>query len=461
MYPATHQCAPGAWEKEKVKTLLKKFEFPRESAEELISKMNEDFSYGLKNGGDYHSPVKMLLTYVHGLPDGTETGDYFALDLGGTNFRVLLVKLHDGNVSMSHETFPISQEIMKGDADGLFGYIAECLAKFAKLKLGQETRKLGTVGFTFSFPVRQESLTCGALIKWTKGFDVDDVEDHDVVALLQQAIEKRNEIEVEQIALLNDTTGVMMSCAYNDPDVMVGMILGTGSNACYMEKLEYVGKWFHPQSPYKECIINTEWGAYGDMDELQSVSTSYDKIVDEESLYPGKQLFEKMISGMYLGEIVRQCILSLIKDFVLFRGYISPQLGKKDSFTTIYVSEFCSGDAMKCVNILHQLGYEAATIEDCHVMQDICIAVSLRAARLAAAGLTCILRRLKRSSVSVAMDGSLYKKHPTFKRFMHQALEEFLPTTHVNLRLAEDGSGRGAAVVAAVAQRLAKAALVD
>ena len=47
---------------------------------------------------------------------------------------------------------------------------------------------------------------------------------------------------------------------------------------------------------------------------------------------------------------------------------------------------------MKCVNILHQLGYEAATIEDCHVMQDICIAVSLRAARLAAAGLTCILR---------------------------------------------------------------------
>jgi len=44
---------------------------------------------------------------------------------------------------------------------------------------------------------------------------------------------------------------------------------------------------------------------------------------------------------MYLGEVVRQCILALIKDFVLFRGYISPQLSNKDSFTTIYVSEFC------------------------------------------------------------------------------------------------------------------------
>ena len=59
------------------------------------------------------------------------------------------------------------------------------------------------------------------------------------------------------------------------------------------------------------------------------------------------------------------------------------------------------------------------------------------------------------------MDGSLYKKHPTFKRFMHQALEEFLPTTEVNLRLADDGSGCGAAVVAAVAHRLSRTALVD
>lgn len=51
-----------------------------------------------------------------------------------------------------------------------------------------------------------------------------------------------------------------------------------------------------------------------------------------------------------------------------------------------------SGDALKCVNILHSLGYDEATIDDCRVLQEICIAVSLRAARLAAAGLTCIVR---------------------------------------------------------------------
>ena len=34
--------------------------------------------------------VKMLPSYVTHLPDGHETGTFIGLDLGGTNFRVLL-----------------------------------------------------------------------------------------------------------------------------------------------------------------------------------------------------------------------------------------------------------------------------------------------------------------------------------------------------------------------------------
>jgi hexokinase len=31
------------------------------------------------------------------------------------------------------------------------------------------------LGFTFSFPVRQSSIASGTLIKWTKGFSIEDV----------------------------------------------------------------------------------------------------------------------------------------------------------------------------------------------------------------------------------------------------------------------------------------------
>jgi len=43
-----------------------------------------------------------------------ETGDYLALDLGGTNFRVLLISLKGSNVDMKNKIYPIAEELMLG-----------------------------------------------------------------------------------------------------------------------------------------------------------------------------------------------------------------------------------------------------------------------------------------------------------------------------------------------------------
>ena len=47
------------------------------------------------------------------------------------------------------------------------------------------------LGFTFSFPCKQEGLAKGRLVKWTKGFCCSGVEGEDVVALLQEAIKRK------------------------------------------------------------------------------------------------------------------------------------------------------------------------------------------------------------------------------------------------------------------------------
>lgn len=46
--------------------------------------------------------------------------------------------------------------------------------------------------------------------------------------------------------------------------------------------------------------INIEWGAFGDDGRLEMYRTGYDRFLDEKTINPGRQLFEKMISGMYL-----------------------------------------------------------------------------------------------------------------------------------------------------------------
>ena len=48
----------------------------------------------------------------------------------------------------------------------------------------------------------------------------------------------------------------------------------------------------------EHMIVNTEWGAFGAKGELDFIRTKWDQAVDAGSLNPGKQIFEKMISGM-------------------------------------------------------------------------------------------------------------------------------------------------------------------
>lgn len=50
----------------------------------------------------------------------TENGDFLALDLGGTNFRVLLVKIRSGKkrtVEMHNKIYAIPIEIMQGTGE--------------------------------------------------------------------------------------------------------------------------------------------------------------------------------------------------------------------------------------------------------------------------------------------------------------------------------------------------------
>ncbi|KAF3792439.1 Hexokinase-2 [Nymphaea thermarum] len=44
------------------------------------------------------------------------------------------------------------------------------------------------LGFTFSFPVEQTSIASGTLIKWTKGFSIDETVGKDIVAELVAAL---------------------------------------------------------------------------------------------------------------------------------------------------------------------------------------------------------------------------------------------------------------------------------
>ena len=66
------------------------------------------------------------------------------------------------------------------------------------------------------------------------------------------------------VALLNDSVGTLAGGAYEDPNVRLGIILGTGTNACYVERIAKLGTLDAERhfSSRPEMLVNTEWGNF-------------------------------------------------------------------------------------------------------------------------------------------------------------------------------------------------------
>ncbi|XP_076174991.1 hexokinase A isoform X2 [Ptiloglossa arizonensis] len=436
-----------------IKDICKDLVLSNDQLRMVMEKLDMEINKGLTKATHDESIVKCFTTYVQDLPDGTEKGNFLALDLGGTNFRVLLITLEGQNFDMKSKIYAIPQSLMLGTGTQLFDHIAQCLALFVKdLNLQDEILPLG---FTFSFPLKQDGLTKGYLVRWTKGFNCDGVVGEDVVALLEKAIERRNDVKIDVCAILNDTTGTLMSCAWKNRNCRIGLIVGTGSNACYVEKTKNVecaipGN-FNPDKPH--MLINTEWGAFGEGGTLEFVLTEFDHAIDDNSINPQKQLFEKMISGMYMGELTRLVLEKVVDAGLLFGGKCPSDLKKRGKFFTKYVSEIENdpkGKYTNCRQVLAELGIRNVSDQDCENVRYVCSVVSSRAAHLASAGIATLLNKTAENNVTVGIDGSVYRYHPHFHDLMTDKLCQLQNYTF-DLMLSEDGSGRGAALVAAVA----------
>ena len=59
--------------------------------------------------------------------------------------------------------------------------------------------------------------------------------------------------------------------------------------------------------------INCEWGAFDSTNHENLPRTSYDITIDKTSNKPGEQAFEKMIAGLYLGEVFRLVMCEMVR----------------------------------------------------------------------------------------------------------------------------------------------------
>ncbi|RZC68518.1 hypothetical protein C5167_031785 [Papaver somniferum] len=346
---------------------------------QVVGAMTAEMHAGLASEGG--SKLKMLNSHVDNLPTGDEHGLFYALDLGGTNFRVLRVQLggRDGRVAKQEFTeVSIPPELMIATSTELFDFIAKELSKIYSYR----RRRF--------FPPSW----------WTKGFSIDDAVDKDVVRA--HAIPKSG-----------------------------------------------------------ETVINTEW------DNLQSLHlpvTEYDQALDQDSLNAGEQIFEKIISGMYLGDIVRRVLCKMAEEAGFFGDTVPPKLRTRFILRTPEMSAMhhdTSADLSVVGSKLNDIfGISDTSFETRRVVVELCNIVATRAACLSAAGILGILKKIGKDTVKqvekqrtvIAVDGGLFEHYTKFCSCLQNTLNELLgdEAAHtVVIEHANDGSGIGAALLAA------------
>lgn len=403
------------------------------------------------------------------------------------------VDLHgDSTFSVTQSKIMIPREQMRdGTARDLFLFLARQIEAFLRIHHADHfathvrqqnqnnARYVLDLGFTFSFPVRQLGVNNGTLIRWTKGFDLPDAVGKDVCALLQSAIDELN-LPVRVSALVNDTVGTLMARSYasnGKKGSMIGAIFGTGTNGAYVESLEKISKL---ESMYgavwdkssKNMIVNTEWGSFDNSLKVLP-NTIYDQQLNAGSVNPGYQMFEKRVSGMFLGEILRLVLLSMHTDpsINLFKTNTEVAVPEDSALYRKWGLDTSSLSAIgadtspdlqqvkKTLNVHLKIDYSSDT--DCRAVKLVADAIAKRAARLSAVPLAGILVSTgaldnEEGPVDIGVDGSLIEYYPNYQDLMREALREVPGVGHegekkISIGVSKDGSGVGAALIALVA----------
>ena len=404
-------------------------------------------------------------------PNGYETGTFLALDMGGTNLRVCEIILLEekGEFDIIQSKYRMPEELKRGESEELWEYIADCIQQFIEYHHEvEDLEKIDKIplGFTFSFPATQDYIDNGILQRWTKGFDISGVEGKDVAPLFEAAIAKRK-LPIRLSALINDTTGTLIASAYTDDTMRIGCIFGTGCNAAYMENCGSVPKIAsYNLPPDMPIAINCEYGAF-DNEHVVLPRTPYDIMIDNDSPRPGQQAFEKMIAGLYLGELFRLVLVDLHdnKSCKVFQGQDISNLRKAytlDSSFLSMIEEDPFENLSETGDLFHrELGIKTnkPELELCRRLAEL---IGTRAARLSACGVAAICKKKKIETCHVGADGSVFNKYPHFKARGAVALREILDWKQgekdpVSILAAEDGSGVGAALIAALTIKRVKA----
>ncbi|RHU28029.1 hexokinase [Parabacteroides sp. TM07-1AC] len=270
------------------------FKLENEQLKEIALSLRQKVEEGLAKE---NAEIQCLPTFITPKSNNIN-GKALVLDLGGTNYRVATVNFANDKATIHPENgWKKDLSVMKTP-----GFTREELFKELADPIGEIKRDVEMpIGYCFSYAA--ESLPDGdaKLLHWTKGVHIKEMLGQPVGKPLLEYLNERNEPKFTNIKVLNDTVASLFAgLTDSNYDAYIGLIVGTGTNMATFIPADKITKL--PASIQADGLIpvNLESGNFH-----PPFLTTVDEMVDACSDSRGMQRFEKAVSGMYLGEILK------------------------------------------------------------------------------------------------------------------------------------------------------------
>ena len=315
--------------KKRVKNFLKtnKMDFEDISIDKYCSIFLSEMDKGLEGG---KSSLQMIPTYIEVKDNIPLNKNVIVIDAGGTNLRVAVVYFDNEKnpVIKNFKKFKIPGSDKEVDKELFFNTITKYIKDIIK-----ESEK---IGFCFSYPAEILPNKDGKPISLTKELKVKNLEG----ALLGENLNlvlNASGYKKKNVVVLNDTVATLLAGQSTFKEKIyesyIGVILGTGTNSCYIEKNKNIKK-ITDKIKTDNQIINIESGGF-DKGPTGIIDDKFDKTTKN----PGVYTFEKMISGRYFGLLCYFVIKEAAKTGLLSESFLK-EFNNINELTTVEINDF-------------------------------------------------------------------------------------------------------------------------
>eukprot|EP01083_Nonionella_stella_P056160 148053_1 len=442
------------------------------------------FALNKNQNKQMRSSLDVSQSFVFGLPNNSDHGIYYSCDWQCDTVRIIRYEFnqHPSLLKQYETSFSIKSKYKTAqDERVLFDDLALSIKTFMMKRFSFDIRKTNvyhidhdnniikiplededeneydyrySMGIHFDFPIcKKENINSAVLKEWSNGYNIASAVGKDMVQLLQNALDKYN-VPLRVDAHISDVSiGALLAVAFEKSGVRTSLVLKSPLTAAYIE------------AKRNKEILSVAMSSFNKA--LPRMPTT-DLVMDSYTLNKGKGFADKIISGQYLGELVRLLSLEVFGDKITRyenKTLLTKRWALKSPVVAQILERFDSQNMQQIYRILRMdLGLQEFSANDAKLFVQLCRVMVNRSADLSSTLLLGILEKAQlfskikgkelyvldpqiRRKCIVAMDGDVWKTMPRYHQRMRNTMQKIVNkkiADKIKLITALDGCGKGA-----------------